>query len=382
MWAGYGVNSPSSFMTGRLSWARLANELFLQAHNLPEQTTNNCCASNSPTSTEASATMDSRSPSRERLDRSPTPRSRYRSSSRSASPPPRRNGRFRGDSRSRSRSVSRSRSRSWSRDRDGRGRSESPLRGSTKVLFISDQMIAPIHRCVTDLASQQIVVEKLTKNITEDHLREIFGQYGTIKDLDLPMNRQFMTNRGTAYILYVHEEDAEAAIAHMHEAQLDGATINVSIVLPRRKFSPSPPTASRGANIDPRNPAPGPRSGFGGPRGGRGGVGFGGPGGRARSPPRYGGGGGGGGGGGAGGRQGRNQDNTYRPTRSPSYSRSRSPPRRGRAPSYGSRSRSPPPRRRGGPRRDSVEEDRGDRRRSHSYDSYRSRSRSRGRGYR
>jgi RNA-binding protein with serine-rich domain 1 len=42
------------------------------------------------------------------------------------------------------------------------------------------------------------------------------------------------TNRGTAYILYVHEADAEAAIAHMHEAQLDGAVINVSIVLPRR----------------------------------------------------------------------------------------------------------------------------------------------------
>lgn len=36
----------------------------------------------------------------------------------------------------------------------------------------------------------QIVVERLTKNINEDHLREIFGQYGAIEDLDLPMNRQ------------------------------------------------------------------------------------------------------------------------------------------------------------------------------------------------
>ncbi|KAM0813028.1 putative RNA-binding domain-containing protein [Seiridium cardinale] len=200
--------------------------------------------------------MDSRSPSRERYARSVTPRSRYsrspsparrrRSPSRSVTPPSRRNGRYR--------SGSRSRSRSWSRDRESRGRSESPLRGSTKI-----------------------VVEKLTKNINEDHLREIFGQYGSIRDLDLPMNRQFNTNRGTAYILYVHEADAEAAIAHMHEAQLDGAVINVSIVLPRRKFSQSPPTASRGANIDPRVPAPGPRGGFaGGPRGPRGG-GFGGP---------------------------------------------------------------------------------------------------------
>ncbi len=36
----------------------------------------------------------------------------------------------------------------------------------------------------------QIVVERLTKNINEDHLYEIFGQYGEIDDLDLPVNRQ------------------------------------------------------------------------------------------------------------------------------------------------------------------------------------------------
>ncbi|KAK8074518.1 hypothetical protein PG997_009181, partial [Apiospora hydei] len=187
--------------------------------------------------------MDSRSPSRERYGRSPTPPSRYsrspspmrrrRSPTRSASPAPRRNGRYRDErsktrSRSRSRSISRSRSRSFSR-----GRSESPLRGSTKI-----------------------VVEKLTKNINEDHLREVFGQYGPIRDLDLPMNRQFNTNRGTAYILYIHEADAEAAIAHMHEAQVDGATINVSIVLPRRKFSPRRPRLAVERTSIPECPRP------------------------------------------------------------------------------------------------------------------------------
>lgn len=49
-----------------------------------------------------------------------------------------------------------------------------------------------------------------------------------------------MTNRGTAYILYHDPADAEAAIAHMHEAQLDGAVLSVSIVLPRKAFSRSP----------------------------------------------------------------------------------------------------------------------------------------------
>ncbi|KAI2465452.1 RNA-binding domain-containing protein [Annulohypoxylon bovei var. microspora] len=276
--------------------------------------------------------MDYRSPSRDRFEsRSPTPKSRYsrspsparrrRSPTRSPTPAARRNGRLRSESRS------------LSRDHDDRGRSESPLKGSTKI-----------------------VVEKLTKTINEEHLREIFGQYGPIRDLDMPVNRRFNTNRGTAYILYIHETDAEAAIAHMHEAVLDGAVINVSIVLPRRKFSPSPPTASRGANIDPRHPAPGPRGGgrvgAGSSTSGARGAGFGG--GRPpRSPIRY-------------DRSGRDNFDTYRPR---SYSRSRSPHRRNRSPSGspGSRSRSPPRRRR-----------------SPSYDSFRgrSRSRSRGRGYR
>ncbi|KAI9845571.1 MAG: hypothetical protein M1837_004668 [Sclerophora amabilis] len=74
----------------------------------------------------------------------------------------------------------------------------------------------------------------------------------------MPINRQFMTNRGTAYILYDATPDAESAIAHMHEAQLDGAVISVSIVMPRRKLSRSPPPARRGPpsldRYEPRGP--------------------------------------------------------------------------------------------------------------------------------
>ncbi|KAI9769965.1 MAG: hypothetical protein M1840_003676 [Geoglossum simile] len=111
----------------------------------------------------------------------------------------------------------------------------------------------------SNVYNYQIVVEKLTKNVNENHLREIFGAYGSIRDLDMPINRQFNTNRGTAYILFYSASDAEAAIAHMHEAQLDGAIINVSIVVPRRKFSRSPPPARRvGPGVDRYDPRPGP----------------------------------------------------------------------------------------------------------------------------
>ncbi|KAL2148301.1 hypothetical protein VTH82DRAFT_2449 [Thermothelomyces myriococcoides] len=104
-----------------------------------------------------------------------------------------------------------------------------------------------------EMAGIGIVVERLTKNVNEDHLYEIFGEYGEIDDLDLPVNRQTGLNRGTAYILYFNEADAQAAITHMHEAQIDGSTIHVSIVLPRRKVSPPPPPARRGPRGPPAN---------------------------------------------------------------------------------------------------------------------------------
>ncbi|KAI6782573.1 uncharacterized protein J7T54_003585 [Emericellopsis cladophorae] len=88
-------------------------------------------------------------------------------------------------------------SRSLSRGRNGRAGSEDPLAGNTKI-----------------------VVERLSKTINEDHLYEIFGIYGRITDLDLPINRSSNTNRGTAYILFERVEDAESAVAHLHEAQL------------------------------------------------------------------------------------------------------------------------------------------------------------------
>ncbi|KAF2761378.1 hypothetical protein EJ05DRAFT_262606 [Pseudovirgaria hyperparasitica] len=53
------------------------------------------------------------------------------------------------------------------------------------------------------------------------------------------MNKHFNHNRGTAYITYFAAADAESAVAHMHEGQLDGMVLNVSIVLPRPDQSPT-----------------------------------------------------------------------------------------------------------------------------------------------
>ncbi|KAH0523747.1 hypothetical protein TsFJ059_008708 [Trichoderma semiorbis] len=315
--------------------------------------------------------MASRSPSRSR--RRASSRTPPRSNSNGSRSPPPTHRRHRHDSRSPSRSRSRSRSITPPR-RNGRNRSGSRDRSRERGRDSRSPSEGPPKRAT------KIVVERLSKNVNEEHLYEIFGQFGHIKDLDLPMNRTSGTNRSTAYILYEHQADAEVAISYMHEAQIDGAIINVSIVLPRRK-SPGPPLARRGANIDPRVPFQSSRGG--GPPSGP--LGGGGGGGRRRFSPssRYG-----------------PRSDVYRPNSlSPARSPGGVPSSRGgggggsryRSRSNGSyssrsRSRSPAPRRRGGGGGNGAGryDDRDTRRRSRSrsFDSDRSASRNRGRNYR
>ncbi|KAL5332265.1 hypothetical protein BJX70DRAFT_147591 [Aspergillus crustosus] len=292
--------------------------------------------------------------SRERRPRrsvSPRSESKLRRAIRSTTPEGntvrRRNGyQSQSRSRSRTRSVSQSRSRSrsqtWSR---------SPAPRSHRDRSYNRSQSPPSHR----ETSSKIVVEKLTKNVTDSHLFEIFGSFGEIQSLDLPINSAFTTNRGTAYILYHDPADAEAAIAHMHEAQLDGAALNVSIVLPKRAFSRSPPpvTSSRthGRPRDPHvRPADGHHSGHSTYQ-------------RRASPRRY------------GRSRPVEQHDLYRP-RSVSRPLSRSP-RRSR--SFSPRSPSiPPPTNRGRTQGDMLRQGR---RRSPSYSSYGYSGRSRSRSY-
>lgn len=70
------------------------------------------------------------------------------------------------------------------------------------------------------------------------HIEEIFGVYGVIKDVDLPINRRTGFHRGSATVTYDTTEAADKAIDCMDRGMLDSNDIDV---LPGRRGDALPP---------------------------------------------------------------------------------------------------------------------------------------------
>eukprot|EP01119_Soliformovum_irregulare_P007314 TRINITY_DN1970_c0_g1_i1.p1 TRINITY_DN1970_c0_g1~~TRINITY_DN1970_c0_g1_i1.p1 ORF type:complete len:296 (+),score=42.77 TRINITY_DN1970_c0_g1_i1:44-889(+) len=203
-------------------------------------------------------------------------RGRARSRSVSKSPKKGRNSRSRSSSSgSRGRGRSYSRSSSRSRSRSPRSRSRTPSPPPVKTLFVG----------------------QLTRNVTREHLVEIFSTFGTVKHVDLHWDKRVNLSRGTAHVEFGERDQAEKASTYMDGAQVDGNVIRVNFIQPPRNRY----VARRNNN----------RYDYGRRGGGRGRF-------RARSPMRR---------------------APYR--RSPDRNRRRSPYRRSRSPSPRRRSRSP-----------------------------------------
>ncbi len=124
--------------------------------------------------------------------------------------------------------------------------------------------------------AKNLYVGNMSFSTTEDQLREVFSQYGTVTKVQLIMDRETGRPRGFAFVEM--SDGGDEAIAALNGTQLDGRALTVNEAKPRE--------------------------GGGGGGGRSGGGGYGGGGGRSGGGG-YGGGGGGGGYGGGGGGGGR-----------------------------------------------------------------------------
>lgn len=174
---------------------------------------------------------ESRSPSRRRsFSRSRSPRrdvrrgrSRSRSHNGSISNSPvrsRRNGR----GRSSSFSSSGSRSRGYNRERHSHRRhpvSRSPSRSRSPAREHS-QSSPTIPRHI-------IKVIGLSRNVTKEHIYEIFSQSATIVDCVFPVHEMHGCCRGYAFVEFGTKEESERAIKFMNGGQLDGNLVECTL---------------------------------------------------------------------------------------------------------------------------------------------------------
>ena len=105
---------------------------------------------------------------------------------------------------------------------------------------------------------KNIFVGSLSFNATEDDLREIFGQFGTVDRASILMDRETGRSRGFGFVEMPNDNEAEAAIAALNGSTHLGRTLNVNEARPKGEGG-GPPRGGGG--------------GFGGNRGGGGGGG-------------------------------------------------------------------------------------------------------------
>nr|CAD7599726.1 unnamed protein product [Timema genevievae] len=90
----------------------------------------------------------------------------------------------------------------------------------------------------------KIHVGRLTRNVTREHILEIFSTYGAVKSVEFPSERCHPHNgRGFAYIEFETPNEAENAMKHMDGGQIDGQEITAApVLLPKPR--PPPPRRS------------------------------------------------------------------------------------------------------------------------------------------
>ncbi|KAK6052378.1 RNA-binding protein with serine-rich domain 1 family protein [Cooperia oncophora] len=214
-------------------------------------------SSSSGSSSSSESSGSSRSSSSSSSSRSPSPRNRReagkattvraRSRSPRRSPARARAERGAGDRPSRRSPSPRRRRVSTSpkrRDRSSsRGRRRSPRRSSPRRASPRRSPKRSPRRASPRKASpsRRISVRNLSRNVTKEHLAEIFGMYGQIKSCDLPPERFYShLHRGYGYVEYENAEDAEKALKYFDGGQIDGQVVSVELTLNRAASRRSP----------------------------------------------------------------------------------------------------------------------------------------------
>jgi len=86
--------------------------------------------------------------------------------------------------------------------------------------------------------STTVFVGNVSYDATENELQDLFGQHGTVTDVNLMVDRVTKKPRGFAFVTMEGKEAAEAAIKALNGADLHGRKLTVNEARPREERPP------------------------------------------------------------------------------------------------------------------------------------------------
>ncbi len=86
--------------------------------------------------------------------------------------------------------------------------------------------------------STKLFVGNLSFNTTENALHDAFAAHGTVVEANLMVDRMSGRPRGFGFVTMSTPEEAQKAIAALHNAPLDGRNLTVNIARPKEERPP------------------------------------------------------------------------------------------------------------------------------------------------
>jgi RNA recognition motif-containing protein len=84
-----------------------------------------------------------------------------------------------------------------------------------------------------DHSMTSIYVGNLPQNATEDELRQVFGQYGTVSAVNIVKDRETGRPRGFAFVEMPDGNEAANAIKQLNLSEIGGRSITVDQARPK-----------------------------------------------------------------------------------------------------------------------------------------------------
>lgn len=81
--------------------------------------------------------------------------------------------------------------------------------------------------------SKKLYVGNLPFSATEDSLKEVFSQFGTVESVSVITDRYTGQSKGFGFIELANKSEASAAIDKMNGSELDGRILKVSEAKPQ-----------------------------------------------------------------------------------------------------------------------------------------------------